>query len=69
MNWLFIRRVALFAVLYYLAVLCLHGLIFLLSHLPPSAVNLDWPILRLGELQSALAWPRSLSEMAIAAIA
>ena len=58
MNWSFIRRVALFAGLYYVAVLLLHGLIFLFSHVPPSAARLDWLILRLGELQSLLAWPR-----------
>ena len=60
MNRQFIRRVALYALLYYVVLLALDAIIFLLSHIPPRAVNLDFLILKFGGLETLLLWPRSL---------
>src|SRR5258708_3345723 len=60
MNRRFLKQVLLFALLYYAIFLLLGGLIFLLSHLPPKAVNLDPLILALFKVQHVLAWPRFL---------
>jgi hypothetical protein len=58
MNRTFILRVLLCAFFYYLAFLALDGVLFLLSHIPPKAVNLDALIVRLVEVEEFLAWPR-----------
>ena len=60
MNRPFIRRVVLYALLYYVVLLALDAVIFLLSHIPPKAVNLDFLILKFGGVESLLLWPRSL---------
>jgi len=60
MNRQFLRSVVLYALLYYLVLLALDAVIFLLSHIPPKAVNLDFLILKFGGLESLLLWPRSL---------
>ena len=60
MNRPFIRRVVLYALLYYVLLLALNAVIFLLSHIPPKAVNLDFLILKFGEVERILLWPRSL---------
>jgi hypothetical protein len=58
MGRTFIQRVLLFAFFYYAFFLALDALIFLLSHVPPSAANLDSLILSLGEVEAFLTWPR-----------
>jgi hypothetical protein len=60
MNRPFIRRVVLYALLYYVVLLALDAVIFLLSHVPPRAVNLDFVILKFGAVERFLLWPRSL---------
>src|SRR6202040_195189 len=60
MNRQFIRRVVLYALLFYVVLLALAAVIFLLSHIPPKAVNLDFLILKFGGLETLLLWPRSL---------
>ncbi len=55
-KWL--RQVAVFALLYLVVALGLDAVIFLLSHIPPTAINLDGVILRLGDLAKVLVWPR-----------
>ncbi len=60
MNRQFIRRAVLYALLYYVVLLALGVVIFLLSHIPPKAVNLDFLILKFGGVESLLLWPRSL---------
>jgi hypothetical protein len=60
LNRRFIKQALLFAVLYYVAVLALEGIIFGLSHIPPKAINLYMLILRLGDVEKILAWPRVL---------
>lgn len=54
----FIWQIIVFALVYYLLFFVLDGLIFLLAHIPPKAVNLDSLLLRLGEAEQLLAWPR-----------
>ena len=56
----FWKFVLLFALLHYAACLLMSGLLFLLSHVPPKAVNLDQPILGLFEVENVLQAPRSL---------
>ena len=56
----FAQRVLVFAFVYYAFFLLLDGAIFLLSHVPPSAVNLDGVILFLGDAEEFLALPRVL---------
>ena len=60
MNGRFFRQVLIFAIGYYLFLLLWGGIIFLLSHIPPPALNLDGLLLRMGPIQSALVWPRAL---------
>jgi hypothetical protein len=60
MKWRFIRQVILCAFLYGVVCVALNGLIFLLSHIPPGALNFDKVILKLGGLARFLAWPRIL---------
>ena len=50
--------VILFALLHYLALLSLAGIIFLASHVPPKAVNLDPVIVTLFHAESVLTAPR-----------
>ena len=50
----------LFALFYYLAFLALDGVIFLMSHVPPRVINLDDILLKLGDVERFLAWPRIL---------
>lgn len=54
----FLKSVALWALLHYLALLCLEGVMFLVSHIPPKAVNLDGMILGLQYVQELLTAPR-----------
>jgi hypothetical protein len=60
MNRQFIRRAVVYALLYYVVLLALDAVIFLLSHIPPKAVNLDFLILKFGEVERILLWPRSM---------
>ena len=56
----FAKQMVLFALLAYLVFLCLNGVIFFLSHLPPAVVHLDWFIRRLGGISRVFTWPRRL---------
>lgn len=56
----FVKEALLFGVLHYIALLCLAGIVFLLSHVPPKAVNLDALILRLVDVEDVLTAPRRL---------
>jgi hypothetical protein len=58
MNRRFARQAILFALLYYLAFVALDDVIFLLSHVPPKAMNLDRLIFPLFVAERILAWPR-----------
>ena len=60
MNRRLLKSVLWFALLHYLAALCLAGIIFLVSHVPPKAVNLDGLMVILHAGQSVLAGPRKL---------
>ncbi|MDB6016654.1 MAG: hypothetical protein JWR19_1143 [Pedosphaera sp.] len=60
MNRRFLKQVILFGLLYYLIFLALNGVIFLISHIPPKAVNLDHVALGLYAVEHALAAPRFL---------
>ena len=55
-----IRQVILFALLQYAVLLAVSGLIFLASHFPPSAANLDSVIVGLVNVESILEGPRKL---------
>ena len=55
-----IRQVILFALLQYTILLALSGFIFLASHFPPSAANLDSLIVGLVNIESILEGPRKL---------
>ncbi len=58
------RRLANLAILYalvcYLGFLCFDGFLFLVSHLPPQVVHLDWFISWLGALARVFTLPRRL---------
>lgn len=56
----FVKQVVLFAVLHYLVFISLEGVIFLLSHVPPKAVNLDGLVVTLFNAERILAAPRAL---------
>src|ERR1051325_5375165 len=56
----FLKRVLLFAVLHYLCLSCLSGVIFLVSHIPPKAVNLDTILSALVFVENILVAPRKL---------
>ena len=60
MNRGALKSVLWFALLHYLAALSLAGIIFLMIHIPPKAVNLDEVIAILHAGQSVLAGPRKL---------
>ena len=60
MNRPFLKRLVAFGLLYGLLVLVLHLAIFLVSHVPPGAVNLDGLILALLRVEHLLAAPRFL---------
>jgi len=53
-----LRPVLLFALLHYGVVLSLAGLIFLASHVPPKAINLDGLVLALFQTETVLTAPR-----------
>jgi hypothetical protein len=55
-----IKQVLKFGLLYYLALLVLHLAIFMVSHIPPAAVNLDGLVLVLYRVEHVLAAPRFL---------
>lgn len=55
-----IRQVFLFALLQYAVLLAVSGLIFLASHFPPSAANLDSLIAGLVNVETVLEGPRKL---------
>ena len=56
----FVQRVLIFAALFWLAYQCLHGAIFLFSHLPPTWLPLEWPLKILGAISRLLTLPRQL---------
>ncbi|HEX4647007.1 MAG TPA: hypothetical protein VH598_15495, partial [Verrucomicrobiae bacterium] len=58
MNRRTVTQILIFSVLYYLVFLLLNGLIFLLSHVPPKAANLDGLILKFYTVERLLAAPR-----------
>lgn len=60
MHRRFWKVVLLFALLHYGACLLVAGVIFLLSHIPPKALNLDRLILGLFDAESILQAPRNL---------
>ena len=53
-----LAQVAAFALLHYLVLISLAGIIFLASHVPPKAANLDGVILVLFQVESVLSAPR-----------
>lgn len=53
-------QVLVFSVFYFLVLELLDGLIFLLSHVPPKAANLDGLILKFYAVERLLAAPRGL---------
>lgn len=55
-----IRQVILFALLQYAVLLAVSGLIFLASHFPPSAANLDSLIVGLVSVETVLEGPRKV---------
>ncbi len=55
-----IRQVILFALLQYAVLLAVSGVIFLASHFPPSAANLDSVIVVVVNVESILEGPRKL---------
>jgi hypothetical protein len=50
----------LFAALHYISLLCLRGGELIVSHIPPSVVNLDWLVVGLMWLERFLIAPRLL---------
>lgn len=60
MSRRFFKLLLLFGLLHYFVVLCLAGILFLISHIPPKAVNLDVVILALFNVESVLTGPRKL---------
>ena len=58
MKLRFLKQTALFALLFFVAWQCFNGVIFLLSHLPPGLVHLDWLLRGLGHLSRFFTWPR-----------
>jgi hypothetical protein len=58
MNRRFLGQVLLGAVIYYFVMVFLGAVIFILSHIPPAAVNLDWLVLKVAALREILGWPR-----------
>jgi hypothetical protein len=60
MNRRVVKLVILFALLHYITVLCVGGLIFLISHVPPKAIDLDGVIRALFNLELVLTAARKL---------
>jgi len=58
MNRRFIKLTILFGLIHYLTVLLVAGFLFLISHVPPKAVNLDAVILALFKIEWVLTGPR-----------
>ena len=56
----FLKLVLLFAVLHYVALLVLSGLIFLVERVPPKAVNLDGVMTALVAMETVLVAPRKI---------
>ena len=54
----FLKWVILYAALFFIAVQCFPGLLFLMSHLPPSVVHLDRVIRILGTADRVFTLPR-----------
>ncbi len=54
----FLKSVVLLAVCHWLLLICLAGIIFAASHIPPKAVNLDGLILGLQRVAAFLVLPR-----------
>lgn len=54
----FFKSTLLFALLHFAVLLCVSGLIFVASHIPPKAVNLDSIILFLAGVEWVLEAPR-----------
>jgi hypothetical protein len=54
----FLKQALLFAALHYVALLSLGGLIFLVSHIPPRAVNVDAMLAVLVAVENVLVAPR-----------
>ena len=55
-----VRSVLAFALLHYLLLIAIAGLLFLASHVPPKAANLDSVILALFAAESVLTAPRKV---------
>jgi hypothetical protein len=55
-----LKRILLFALLHYLVLNCLGGLIFVVIHIPPKAVNLDGLLSALVFVEDILVAPRKL---------
>jgi hypothetical protein len=53
-----LRAFLLFALLHYFIRLCFSGLIFLVSHIPPGAVNMDPLLSALVAIETVLVGPR-----------
>jgi len=53
-------QILLFALIHYVLLLALAGLIFLIIHIPPKAVSLDSLILVLSQVETVLTAPRRL---------
>ena len=60
MNRRNVTHITVFSVVYYLVFLLLNGFIYLLSHVPPKAANLDGLILKFYAVERFLAEPRVL---------
>lgn len=56
----FLKLVLLFAVLHYVVLLALSGLILLVERVPPKAVNLDGVITALVAVETMLVAPRKI---------
>jgi hypothetical protein len=56
----FIKQVAVGVVVYVSTVLVLELFVFVLSHIPPQAANLDAIIAPIAHLELALLWPKHL---------
>ena len=60
MNRRFLKLVVLFALWHYLILISLSGIIYLVNHVPPKAVNLDGLALALVRVEDLLVAPRRL---------
>ena len=60
MTLRFAKQTLWFGLIFYLAWQCFNGVIFLLSHLPPSLVHWDWLLRRLGQVAGLFTLPRRI---------